>query len=366
MPKRLERSRAPTRPTPQTPIYRCEAAVTGGLEAIAWKELRAISGPQIRPLTPPATRIDTGSLAFEYSGDLRALLRLKTVLSVFLVKSFAVPRPRALLGDEQFRALSGQIATIRRLFPPDAFQTLYLNAAGSETAVMNRLKDELAQQSGLRVALDDGDLVLRLRRATGGEGWEALIRLSPRPLSARPWRVCNMEGALNATVAHTMALFTRPDPHDTFVNLACGSGSIMIERLSCAPARRVIGCDTSAEALACAQANLAASGHRSPVELHTWDAGTLPLPDRSVDALGADLPFGHLVGSHQANLELYPRIVREAARVAKPGSPFVLITHEVKLMEGLLAASDAWETREVMRIALGGLHPRIFVLRRRA
>ena len=57
--------------------------------------------------------------------------------------------------------------------------------------------------------------------------------------------------------------------------------------------------------------------------------------------------------------------MREAARVARRGARFVLLTHEVRLMESVLAEVEAWETLAIRRVALGGLHPRIFVLRRR-
>jgi tRNA G10 N-methylase Trm11 len=94
------------------------------------------------------------------------------------------------------------------------------------------------------------------------------------------------------------------------------------------------------------------------------DCRHLPLPDRSVDALVGDLPFGHLVGSHEHNMELYPPLLAEAARLAKAGARCVLITHEVRLMEALLEGSDQWEIEQVIRVALGGLYPRIFVLLR--
>ena len=84
------------------------------------------------------------------------------------------------------------------------------------------------------------------------------------------------------------------------------------------------------------------------------------------DALVADLPFGNLTGSHRANLVLYPGIVAKAARVAKLGARFVLITHEVRLMERLLAEQTAWTCERAIMVSLGGLHPRVYVLQRRS
>lgn len=362
---------APPRSTPARTValpdvttYACEADVAPGLEGIAADELRHLLGADLSALS--GTR--PGSLAFEYSGDLAQLLRPRTVLAIYLLRRFAVPRPRALLGDAHFRAIVRQIATIRALAPPDAYGTLYLSAAGSDSSVLSRLKEELGKTTGLRAlppGAREGDLRLRLRRAATGEAWELLTRITPRPLGARPWRVQNLEGALNATVAHAIALLTGPDPRDNFLNLACGSGTLLIERATCGPATRLLGVDTSTEAIAIAGANVAAAGYANRIELQQGDARALDLPDASIDALCADLPFGHLVGTHDENLTLYPAILDEAARVARREAPFAVLSHELRLMESLIAASADWALDQTLRVTLGGLHPRIFLLRRR-
>lgn len=338
---------------------RVEVVVAEGLERFARAELRRL-GPaaQLAPQSPP------GAIAVRYTGELRRLLELRAATSAYLVQSFAVPRPKALLGDEHFRAALELAQAAIRLHPPGSFQTLFLSAAGADTAVLSRLKAELAARLGLSVGAEDGDLLLRLRRGADGASWELLARLSPRPLATRAWRVCNREGALNGPTAHAMARLTEPAASDVYLNLGCGSGTLLVERLLLGPARRALGCDSSAEALDCARANLAAAGMTARCELADWDARALPLPDASVDALTADLPFGHLVGSHDENLALYPALLAEAARVARPGARCALLSHEVRLMERLLAASEAWALAESTRIDLGGLHPRIYLLTR--
>ncbi|NNJ09644.1 methyltransferase domain-containing protein [Chloroflexales bacterium ZM16-3] len=351
---------AKTPPRPTGRPSRIEVIVADGLEQIARDEIRRL-GSAARPERsgPP------GVIPMDYLGELRPLLGLRTAQSIYTVIAFPVPRPKALLGDEHFRAILSTIDRVRRLHPPGTFSTLFLSAAGADSAVLTRLKAELASSTGLSVGADDGDLLLRLRRAASGEGWELLVRLSPRPLATRPWRVCNREGALNGAVAHAVALLTAPGPDDRFLNIACGSGSLLIERLLIGPARRAFGCDTDPAALACARANVAAADLTARCELQPWDATRLPLHDSSIDAICADLPFGHLVGSHANNLTLYPAILAEAARVARPGSHCVLLSHEVRLMEHLIAERPEWGLHSAIRIDLGGLHPRIFVLEKR-
>lgn len=352
----------------RAPEYRCETDVSEGLEAVALAEMRARLGRQAR--FGAAAADGAGVVAFTYSGDLRNLFKLQTVQTVYLLEHFAVARPKALLGDQHFRRLLALLQTVLSLHPGGACKTLVINAAGSDSSVMVRLKNELAQRLGLSAGADEGDLLLRLRPAqshdrAGEGGWDALVRLTPRPLATRAWRVCNYEGALNGAVAHAIIRLIRPDARDAFLNIACGSGTLLIERLAAGPARQVIGCDIDPRALACAQRNINAAGAAGRVALCTSDGRALPLPDRSMDALCADLPFGHLVGSHADNVRTYPLILREAARVARPGARFGLITHEARLMEQLLADEQSpWRIQQVLRVELGGLHPRIFVLQK--
>ncbi|MBN2471458.1 MAG: methyltransferase domain-containing protein [Anaerolineae bacterium] len=346
--------------------HRYEAVVAEGLEDIGRQELAVHLEKRVILHRTPRTGAEPGVFSFDFTGGLRALLRMRTIQAIYLIRHYAIPRPRALLGDAHFRQFMNDIGFIRGIHPPEAFQTFHINAAGEESSVMRRLRDEVAHHTGLTPDMEEGDLLIRLRKAPQGpEGWETLLRISPRPLTTRPWRVCNMEGALNATVAHTMALMTDPQPYDVFVNLACGSGTLLIERLACGPVKQAIGCDTSPEVLDCARENIAAAGLTDQIALHDWDVTALPLEDGSVDALCADLPFGHLVGSHDENVALYPAVLAEAGRVAKPGALFALITHEVKLMEQLLADSPVWQAENVQRVGLGGLYPRIFVLQRK-
>ena len=354
---------------------------------------RPYSAPVGAGLAPPApTSVTTANAPppgpnsqhpapwFAYGGSWATLLRLQTVVAVHVVAAAGLPRPTGLLDDGNFRRIAATIGHIRSLHPAGAFKTFRLSAAGADSPVFQRFAARLGQETGLQPAEDAGDLLLRARRGVDG-GFELLIRISPRPLAARSWRVCNRPGALNAAVASIMAGLTQPDPNDVYLNLASGSGTLIIERALLGPAARLIGCDVDAEAGACAARNIEAAGltlsgtpgsaqlhDRMPaVELTTWDATALPLRDASVGALTVDLPFGQLVGTHTANTELYPRLLAEAARVARPGARLVAITQQVRLFERSVDAR-AWITERVLRPTLptsgGAIKPGVYVLRR--
>ncbi len=336
-----------------------ELEVTEGLEPLSRQEVIDRLG-----VAPRAIMQGRGWLRFPAAAEAGLVTDLRLAESAFLVLGFDVPRPRALLGDAHFRRLQTNVMNIISNFRPRA-SSFYVAAAGAESSVMLRLRAELGRALGLADGIDEGDVQLRLLRARESEGWDVLIRLTPRPLAARSWRVCSFPGALNATVARAIALLTRPREDDVFVNLLSGSGSILIERRLAAPAGQTIGIELAAERVVCAERNLAAAGLGNSVTLMQADATNLPMNDRTASALAADLPFGQKVGRHDDNLSLYPAVLTEAARVARPGARFALITHEVRLIERLLREQRWWDTEQDFRVTLRGLHPRLYVLKRR-
>jgi 23S rRNA G2445 N2-methylase RlmL len=344
--------------------YEIEVECARGLEEVVMEEISRCCGRSVSGEQPPVESA-TGAIRLIFSGRLEKLTNLNTAIAVYLVLPFAIPRPRALLGDQHFRRLLGGIQVVFDLSGREVYDTLFISAAGRDSGVLQRLKDLLGEKTGLRVGIREGDLLIRLRRSISNpRGWEALIRLTPRPLATRAWRVCNYEGALNASVAQAMVQLTHPRPEDFYLNLACGSGTLLIERLIRGEAHRVIGCDISQEALRCAQNNLDAASLRAEVRLLAADGCALPLGGGRVDVISADLPFGGLVGSHAENLELYPRILKECARVACQDARMVLITHEITLIRALLADSTEWIVQQEIQISLSGLHPCILLLAR--
>jgi SAM-dependent methyltransferase len=289
---------------------------------------------------------------------------LRTIVAVHLGLRFAVPRPRALLGDAAHRRLLSAIESVVRRHAP---RTMRLSAAGAESAEMSRVRDAIRGAFDLTPVAARAELVVSVRRAPDpAAGWDVLVlvRTTPRPLSARRWRVCDFPGALDASVAAAMARLVRPRA-DRILNVGCGSATLLVESLETRGASLALGVDVDATALACALRNLDASGHFPACQLVRADGSRLPVGDGAFGAVVADLPFGHLSGSARDNRRLYPSLLEEIRRVLKPLGRACLITANVATLRPHLGG---WQIERYLQphipFARGSIAAGIWLLRR--
>jgi len=330
-----------------------EVEVLEGLAALARSELEAM-GARVLRTGPDGLRVVA-------PGAPARLLQLRLASAVYRRLSFDVPRPKALLGDSHFRRLAAAVREVAGSGP--VFRGFRFAAAGVDSPVFLRLGRALAEACGVPFDPQAGELLLRVRKAAPDGGWEVLVRLTPRPLSARPWRVCNRPGGLNATLAVAMNRLAGSGARDRYLNLMCGSGTLLVERSLDGPAKELVGLDEDAGAVACAEANLAAAGASAACRLLRADALAAPLPEAAFDVITADLPWGDAVGSHQDNRALHPAVLDAAARLAAPGARLVLLTHELRLFQAVLRQQHRWRLERELKVAHGGHFPHVYLLR---
>ncbi|GCE14967.1 methyltransferase domain-containing protein [Tengunoibacter tsumagoiensis] len=310
---------------------------------------------------------DAEMLYFEYKGSLKDLLSVKTIVAIYLLNKFHIPRPKALLGQQNREKMIDAIYEVLNLYPKGTFDSFRISAPGKDSSVFSRIKDAIEDDIHLPYDPNNGDLFLRIRPSIlYKDSWEVFTRISPRPLATRGWRVFNMKGALNATIASAMLEMTKPNANDRFLNIMCGSGTLLIERLQRGKVQTIVGGDINKDTLLNAKRNISASGFEHEITLMRFDVCQLPFEENSFDVICADLPWGQLVGSIEENSTLYPNMLREVARIATYKARFVLITHNVQLFENILPSFvDSWTLVECLKVYQGGLHPRIYSLERK-
>lgn len=364
-----------------------ELTYLDGLRDVLHDEVVDVLAPRRPPADVPG-RAD--ALAVRHDGPLADVLRLRTAVAAYVALHFDVPRPRSLTsGDHLARIVEAVYASLRVA----GSSTFRFEAAGSDSSVFRRLAELLHEATGLRHDPEDGELVVRVRRGSprpgdargdagrpgagtrragaagagtdADPGWDVLVRIGPRPLSARTWRVADYPGALNATIAAAMVRLAQVRPEDRVLNLMCGSGTLLVERLLAGPAQAAVGVDTAPAALDAARANLAAARVRATVA--TADA-LAPLPeglagDGPFDLVLVDPPWSGLHGAHAHAADVHAGVLRAARAAAAPHARCVVVTHEVKVMERCLRdAAGLWTVRQTLRVFAKGHHPRVYVL----
>jgi 16S rRNA G966 N2-methylase RsmD len=336
-----------------------EAEIIIGLEDIAITELKTLE-----TLDPASIHvIRSGFIRFIYDGKASNLHKLKSIVAIYAVYAFDIPRPKAILGHQNFTQLTQHLThQLKQWQHPTA--SFGIGAAGADSSVFQRIKHELSQTLQLPLADDGkGELFIRFMPAHKQSGWEVLIRTTQQPLATRHWRIHNVPGALNATVAFAMTQLANLTPHAHTLNLCSGTATLLIEQASTPLQTIAFALDNDPSMLSSAQINIEASQTQHTIQQIRADAQQTPFANQQFDVIYADLPFGHHIGSHDENEWLYPAILTEAERVTKSGGRMVLITHEINLFKQTVQLTN-WTIQSTLPINLSGLHPHIFVLER--
>jgi 23S rRNA G2445 N2-methylase RlmL len=285
-------------------------------------------------------------------GDVESV---RTATAVSRVLDFPVPRPKALLGDENLRRLHDAVGTV---VARHDFHGVRIAAAGADSAVMQRIAADVGAGVDLPVDQEDGDLVLRI--APGERGWRVAIRLTPRPLATRSWRVADYHGAVNAAIAAAAVRLTVSHGNGLVVNPMCGSATLAIECALAFPRATIVAADTSAEALSAARANVRAAKVEDQIDLRHTDATALELGDASASAVLCDPPWSGMSADEVRHL--YDGMLREILRVLTPGGRFAWLSHQLDASTKLLDGRHNLRTVQRLKLRQGGLHPTLWVM----
>ena len=218
----------------------------------------------------------------------------------------------------------------------------------------------IEERSDHRWHLDDGAGAVEFWASLTGEELFLALRLTDARSRPGGYKVGHMPGSLRPALAAALAWLTEPSAGDVFLDPMCGAATVLIERAHLGRYRMLLGGDHDPQALAAARENI---GPRyQPIELRLWDATALPLETASVDKIAANLPWGRRLGTSADNRRLYPRLLAELQRVARPGAVVAMLTAERRLMDEL-ARYGRFVPQRVFQVTVLGAPASIYVWR---
>jgi 23S rRNA G2445 N2-methylase RlmL len=181
------------------------------------------------------------------------------------------------------------------------------------------------------------------------------LRLSDRSMRHRGYKSEHLPASLRPTLAAGMARLAQSKPRQVVVDPMCGAGTILAEVLEQAHDKgirlaAVLGGDREIAALHAAQQNLRRLGQ---ISLVRWDARALPLPDRSVDRVLCNPPFGKQLSRPEEIGPLYHQFVPACDRILRPGGRAVLLVGDPGILKEA-AASVGWNLERQFRVRVLG------------
>ncbi|MEO7909402.1 MAG: methyltransferase domain-containing protein [Roseiflexaceae bacterium] len=353
-----------------------------GFEAIAADEIaQTLDGAIMRGTRTVADK--NGMLLFDYSGDARELMELRTIEDLFVVVATLPDLPPTRDALSTLEQAANRATTIepaltlaRQIQPGSAgrgklrFRVISRQVG---TTAYRRVDAQRAIERGIatrgdhRWQLADDKaiefwLTLLPNPAAGRNLSEALLtlRLSDERMRHREYKLEHMPASLRPTAAAALAWLTQPADDDVFLDPMCGAGTILIERANMGRYAQLLGGDRREEALAVARGNV---GPRyKPIELRQWDARDLPLDAGSVSAVAVNLPFGKQIGTPEENRALYPAALREVARVLRPGGRLVALTADGRSLVESLRRTNSLVRRQMYPVQVLGQSAGVYVI----
>ena len=221
----------------------------------------------------------------------------------------------------------------------DDFESFQVKCAGDDTPQVQSIIRYLSQELAIPHDTDSPDLKIQIIKLSETL-WELAIQLTPRPLSARAYKISHLSGALNPTIAHGMNLLAGVERKTSLLNPCCGSATLLIEALHCNPEiQTAIGFDIEREALSASLDNIKQAGLIRKIDIQALDLME-PLPfTEKFDAILSDLPFGMMISKHFDLEALYTRYVEAAEEYLTPDGALVTITSEAQLFRDIIKHS---------------------------
>ena len=342
--------------------------VSAGLEVLAREELTQRFGDtgHLKILERKPQR-----LLFQYTGNPRDLLSLRTAEHLFLVlkRMGKMTRSRSSL-----TALSGPLA---RFNFKETFECCRQAGINVRRRMPFRVTSRLSgkrnfrrldlQQVVERVFLERGWYLAKSNSALdvwaevhGDDGYIS-IKLSENEMAQRPYKQAHIPASLKPTIAYSMVRLSRPHPNDVFLDAMCGAGTILLERALINRYHYLIGGDISIEALDATVTNFGRK--HQPRQFFHWDARILPLQPNTVDKIVCNLPFGETIGNVPQLTNLYRQCFKEYERVLKPRGRMVLLTSQRELFDGELKQRRSLKATQQLTMDVRGMRAWIYVIR---
>lgn len=275
---------------------------------------------------------DGDSIYIQFAEDnIQRVKVLKSVTRAYLVIRSDSYHPAYI---SNHKSILGNLIDI--VINHDSFKTFKISCAGSNSSEVRSIAKYI--QDTYRVK-ENEEADLKIHIVKSEDVWEVGIQITPRPLSVRDYKVANMSGSMDSTVAYAVNSFCNLDSARSYLNVFSGSATLLIEAAQCYPnLGRLIGFDNNKKHLSLSVKNIKEAGLIKRVEVKEADIFNNPDLGK-FDVIVSDLPFGMSISKGEDLEKLYNAFVKYCVGTLSTGGRLVVYTSEYEIIEPILLAS---------------------------
>jgi tRNA (guanine6-N2)-methyltransferase len=278
-------------------------------------------------------REDIDSVYLNFVQDFTILKKLRSVARAYVVMRDSKYNP---LYISNHKSILGNLVETVISRNEDSFKTFKITCAGSDSPEVRSIAEYVQTMYGL-AKKEEADLKIHIVKL--GELWEVGIQVTPRPLSVRDYRVRNMSGGMDPTIAYAMNSLCGLENADSYLNVFSGSTTLLIEAGQCYPnLRKLVGFDNNKKHLSLAIQNIKKAGLIKKIQLYEKDIFKKPNLG-TFDVITSDLPFGMSVSKDEDLEKLYQCFIEYCEGVLHQNGKLAVYTSEYEILEKILQKS---------------------------
>ncbi|MBU2472701.1 methyltransferase domain-containing protein [Patescibacteria group bacterium] len=301
------------------------------------------------------------SFYLDFVQDLTEIKHLRSVSRAYIIAQNSKYNP---LYISNHKSILNNFVEIIISGNRDKFKTFKITCAGSDSSEVRSIAEYIQRTYGL-TKKEEADMKIHIIKLDGI--WEIGIQITSRPLSFRDYKVKNISGAMDPTIAYAMNSLCELENANSYLNVFSGSATLLIEADQCFPnLKQLIGFDNNKKYISLAIQNIKKAGLIKKIQLKKKDVFDKPDLGK-FDAITSDLPFGMSISKNEDLEKLYRCFVEYCEEILNHGGKLVVYTSEHEMLEKIILKSKfkIIKTLELkfMTSVNAYLRPKIFLCR---
>ncbi len=321
-----------------------------GLKNIVLKDIKNIPELQIK-------YEGDEELYLEFIPDFKKLLDLRSILNLYVVKQGNELNPYFI---SNHKSLLGEVIDIV-IKQPIKFKTFKLSCAGSDSKEVKEIKRYITNTYKVTES-EEADMDIFIGKSNNI--WELGVRATTRPLSLRDYKVENIKGGLNPTIAYAINSFCNLSSINSYLNIFSGSATLLIEAGLINKELKLQGLDIDGKTNSLAVKNIKKAGLIKLIQLKTADILEKPSLGR-FDVITSDLPFGMQISKGEDLEKLYRSFIEYSEESLQKNGTLITYTTGHELLSKIIQTSNFYiaETLSLKVSTVTGayIYPKIFV-----